>query len=163
MELSAKLLIKPGSKVAILAAPDGGPELSGPWEPVADAADADVVIMFVKNRDNLASAGAPALDAARADKLTWIAYPKAGKLGTDLNRDILAASLAAAGIQPVRQVAIDEVWSALRFRPALQVRVRSRGAGGRRGSLSARGTGARSLRDRSRRPPAKAAARAAAR
>ena len=36
----------------------------------------------------------------------------AGKLGTDLNRDILAASLAAAGIQPVRQIAIDEVWSA---------------------------------------------------
>jgi hypothetical protein len=46
------------------------------------------------------------------------AYPKAGKLGTDLNRDVLAALLAGQGVQPVRQVAIDETWSALRFRPA---------------------------------------------
>ena len=55
---------------------------------------------------------------ARRDKLAWIAYPKAGKLGTDLNRDLLSAALAGEGVQPVRQVAIDEVWSALRFRPA---------------------------------------------
>ena len=57
-------------------------------------------------------------EAARRDKLAWIAYPKAGKLGTDLNRDILSAALAVEGVQPVRQIAIDEVWSALRFRPA---------------------------------------------
>ena len=61
---------------------------------------------------------APAVEAARGDKLAWIAYPKAGKLGTDLNRDILAALLTERGVQPVRQVAIDETWSALRFRPA---------------------------------------------
>lgn len=46
------------------------------------------------------------------------AYPKAGQLGTDLNRDILGGALAGEGVQPVRQVAIDEVWSALRFRPS---------------------------------------------
>jgi hypothetical protein len=56
--------------------------------------------------------------AARQDKLAWIAYPKAGQLGTDLNRDILAGELSGQGVQPVRQVAIDETWSALRFRPA---------------------------------------------
>ncbi len=118
MELSAKLQIKPGSKVAILASPPGGPAPAGPWDAVADLADADVVIVFVKNRAELATAAAPALDTARADKLAWIAYPKAGKLGTDLNRDVLRESLTATGIQPVRQIAIDDVWSALRFRPA---------------------------------------------
>jgi hypothetical protein len=46
-----------------------------------------------------------------------VCYPKSGQLGTDLNRDSLAALLRTSGIQPVRQVAIDEVWSALRFRP----------------------------------------------
>jgi hypothetical protein len=51
------------------------------------------------------------------DRLTWVAYPKSGQLGTDLNRDSLAALLIASGIQPVRQIAVDEVWSALRFRP----------------------------------------------
>jgi hypothetical protein len=41
-----------------------------------------------------------------------------GRLGTDLNRDVLAALLTERGVQPVRQVAIDETWPALRFRPA---------------------------------------------
>jgi phage-related baseplate assembly protein len=55
---------------------------------------------------------------ARRDRLAWIAYPKARQLGTGLNRDSLAATLAARGVQPVRQVSIDDTWSALRFRPA---------------------------------------------
>jgi hypothetical protein len=46
-----------------------------------------------------------------------VAYPKAGHLGTDLNRDRLRDVLLALGVQPVRQVAIDGVWSALRVRP----------------------------------------------
>jgi hypothetical protein len=56
--------------------------------------------------------------AALADRVAWVGYPKGGKLGTDLNRDRLAEALAAHGIQPVRQVSIDDTWSALRFRPA---------------------------------------------
>jgi phage-related baseplate assembly protein len=58
------------------------------------------------------------LAAARRDALCWVAYPKAGQLGTDLNRDRLASALTEHGVQPVRQVSIDAVWSALRFRPA---------------------------------------------
>ena len=49
--------------------------------------------------------------------LTWIAYPKAGQLGTDLNRDSVAEILSAEGVRPVRQIAVDDVWSALRLRP----------------------------------------------
>jgi hypothetical protein len=86
--------------------------------PSADAASADAVVAFARNRAELDTVAAPAVEAARQDRLAWIAYPKAGKLGTDLNRDILAALLTARGVQPVRQVAIDETWSALRFRPA---------------------------------------------
>jgi hypothetical protein len=59
-----------------------------------------------------------AVAAARADRLAWISYPKGGQLGTDLNRDRLAAALAGQGVQPVRQVSIDDTWSALRFSPA---------------------------------------------
>jgi len=58
-----------------------------------------------------------AISAAGRDALAWIAYPKAGQIGTDLNRDSLAAAAREQGVRPVRQVAIDEVWSALRFRP----------------------------------------------
>jgi hypothetical protein len=83
-----------------------------------ESGDADAVVAFARNRAELDSVAAPAVEAARQDKLAWIACPKAGKLGTDLNRDVLAALLTARGVQPVRQVAIDETWSALRFRPA---------------------------------------------
>ena len=77
-----------------------------------------MTVAFVSARAELATVAVPAIAAASRDELAWIAYPKAGKLGTDLNRDLLAAALADKGVQPVRQVAIDETWSALRFRPA---------------------------------------------
>jgi hypothetical protein len=113
--MSSKLQIKPGQSVAVLNAPPG---LVLPGVPAAATADdADVVVAFVARRDDLPSAE-PAIAAARADRLAWIGYPKGGQLGTDLNRDRLAATLSAHGVQPVRQVSIDETWSALRFRPA---------------------------------------------
>lgn len=116
VDMSSKLQIKPGQSVAMLNAPDGL-VLAGVRG--ADAAEeADAVIAFVTRRDELGSAG-PAVAAARADRLAWIGYPKGGRLGTDLNRDRLAAALAEQGLQPVRQVSIDDTWSALRFRPAI--------------------------------------------
>lgn len=45
----------------------------------------------------------------------WVAYPKANR--TDINRDTLWPILSEYGMRPITQVAIDEVWSALRFRP----------------------------------------------
>jgi hypothetical protein len=118
MDVSAKLQIKPGQRVATLAGSGDVPRVAADANPPAEAADADAVIAFARNKAELATIAAPAVEAARQDRLAWVAYPKAGKLGTDLNRDILAALLSAEGVQPVRQVAIDETWSALRFRPA---------------------------------------------
>ena len=117
MDVSAKLQIKPGQRVAIIGAPDDAAPIAG--EGAAGTPEtADVVVAFVRSKAELATVAGPAIEAARNDKLAWIAYPKEGKLGTDLNRDLLSAALAAEGVQPVRQIAIDEVWSALRFRPA---------------------------------------------
>ncbi|WP_157746255.1 hypothetical protein [Micromonospora inositola] len=68
---------------------------------------------------NLATPDVEAVLAlARLDALTWVAYPKGRQLGTDLNRDTLAALLSQRGVQPVRQISVDGTWSALRFRPA---------------------------------------------
>jgi len=119
MDVTAKLQIKPGQRVAALAAESDVPPVAAPdANPPAEPEAADAVVAFARNRAELDTVAAPAIEAARGDRLAWIAYPKAGKLGTDLNRDILAALLTARGVQPVRQVAIDETWSALRFRPA---------------------------------------------
>lgn len=76
-------------------------------------------LVFVSTFAEAEERAGPAVEAALADDLSWVAYPKAGQLGTDLNRDALAAFMTARGVRPVRQVALDDTWSALRFRPAL--------------------------------------------
>jgi|SRR3954452_5932235 hypothetical protein len=113
MDLAAKLQLKPSARIVVRNAPM---QLD---LPTADGdGDADAVLVFVSTAAELQQLAAPAMEAARADRLAWIAYPKAGQLGTDLNRDRLAALARQQGVQPVRQISIDEVWSALRFRPA---------------------------------------------
>jgi hypothetical protein len=81
------------------------------------ADDKTALLVFVVDQSALAGIQPKIIDAARKDRLTWVAYPKSGQLGTDLNRDSLSSTLTKAGVQPVRQVSIDGVWSALRFRP----------------------------------------------
>ena len=76
------------------------------------------MILFAASRADLAERGGPFIVAAQRDALAWVAYPKAGQLDTDLNRDSLRELLGGHDIRPVRQVAIDTTWSALRFRPA---------------------------------------------
>ena len=83
----------------------------------ASAEAADVVIGFAVLASDLDGIAAPAIAAARDDRLAWIAYPKSRQLGTDLNRDTLAALVTARGARPVRSISIDGVWSAIRFRP----------------------------------------------
>ena len=117
--MGAKLQLKPGQTVAVLARPvEVEVELPEGVTSVPSPGSADAVVVFVRNERELAKRAGPVLGAARADRLAWIAYPKAGQLGTDLNRERLAALMSEQGVQPVRQVAIDETWSALRFRPA---------------------------------------------
>jgi hypothetical protein len=52
------------------------------------------------------------------DGLLWLAYPKgtSKKYKCDFNRDTGWDVLGKLGFEPVRMVAIDEDWSALRFR-----------------------------------------------
>jgi hypothetical protein len=119
VEVAGKLQLKPGHSVAVVGDPrDAVLELGSEHPRAADPATADAVIAFAANRRELDGLREPVLAGARRDALTWIAYPKAGQLDTDLNRDSLAERMRAQGVRPVRQVALDDVWSALRFRPA---------------------------------------------
>ena len=119
MDLAGKLQLKRGHSTAIVNRPDGLELDLGDEHPAAVAPEqADGVIVFCRDRGELERLSDEFLPAAKRDALTWVAYPKAGKLGTDLNRDVLAELVRARGVQPVRQVALDDVWSALRLRPA---------------------------------------------
>jgi hypothetical protein len=63
-------------------------------------------------------AAAAWLPKAAGDAVIWFAYPKgtSKRYRCEFNRDTGWAAVAAAGFETVRQVAIDEDWSALRFR-----------------------------------------------
>jgi hypothetical protein len=90
------------------------------WDgPVAkDPKTAKAVLVFMRNADELRVYSAPLVAAARRDAIAYLAYPKGGQLGTDLDRDNIWVMLQEQGIRPVRNIAIDDVWSGLRFRPA---------------------------------------------
>jgi hypothetical protein len=119
MDLAGKLQLKAGQSVAVVNQPADTPLDLGSDHAVGDdAGQADAVIVFSANRADLERLSDDYLAPARRDELTWVAYPKAGQLGTDLNRDVLAQVVKAHGVEPVRQVALDDVWSALRIRPA---------------------------------------------
>jgi hypothetical protein len=115
MELAAKLQLKPGQGLATVLTPESLVHaLERSITPSTDPTAA--LLVFVVNRASLEEQCRSIVDAVNESRLTWVAYPKSGQLGTDLNRDSLSATLAISGIQPVRQIAIDDVWSALRFR-----------------------------------------------
>lgn len=134
--LAKKLQLKPGQTLRALHAPEGfeaevpeagggDPEAGGGGSgpagraaPDAAGAPAPATLVFVTTFAQAEQRVAPAVAAALTDGLSWVAYPKAGQLGTDLNCDSLAAFMTVRGVRPVRQVAIDDTWSALRFRPA---------------------------------------------
>jgi hypothetical protein len=124
--LARKLLIKPGNRVALLNAPDGYADRLRPLPEGAELVDRaepglDVVQVFARDRAELRRAEA-ALRSVREGGLLWVCYPKGGKkAGTDLNRDILWEELGKSGLAGVTLVAIDDTWSAMRFRPAAEV------------------------------------------
>jgi hypothetical protein len=115
MNLAAKLQLKPGQTLAMIGRPEN---MSLDLDAGAEPADADALIVFCTNRAELDARRDSLRAKALRDDLTWVAYPKAGQLGTDLSRDTVARLLVPDGIRPVRQIALDDVWSALRFRPA---------------------------------------------
>jgi hypothetical protein len=114
--LHAKLQLEPGQRVDGVQLPDAVASALSP-DPADTGEYEPALLVFVVDRAALEDNRERIVSAAANDRLTWVAYPKSGQLGTDLIRDSLAALLMASGIRPVRQIAVDELWSALRFRP----------------------------------------------
>lgn len=118
MDIAAKLQIKPGASVLVSNAPEGfALDLPESARRDDDCEEPDVALVFVRDSSEVAPHSAPFVEAARRDAIAYIAYPKAGQLGTDLNRDVLWDMLRREGLRGVRQVSLDDVWSAMRFRP----------------------------------------------
>ncbi len=76
----------------------------------------EALLVFVGDAAELEERTPIVVQAVEREALTWVAYPKAGKLGTDLNRDVVRETLESRGARTVRLISIDETWSALRLR-----------------------------------------------
>ena len=115
--VAEKLLIRPdttlwcsdAARLGLLGPlPDGVRLLDGPEE-------ARTALVFADDARTLRQVLTAHRDRLARPEVFWVAYPKANR--ADLNRDTLWPVLGEYGMRPVSQVAVDEVWSALRFRP----------------------------------------------
>lgn len=89
-------------------------------------------IAFVTKQADLDRVSADLAKAADGDAVIWIAYPKgtSKRYTCEFNRDSGWNVLGKAGYEPVRMVAIDEDWSALRFRKVDHIKTMKRNPAG---------------------------------
>lgn len=81
---------------------------------VATPDDATVAFLFAEDAASLRRLLADHDEAMTRPGVVWVAYPKGNR--TDINRDSVWPIVGEHGLRPIGQVAIDETWSALRFR-----------------------------------------------
>ncbi len=83
----------------------------------------DFALVFAINENQLNGILEDVLPALHDTSKLWIAYPKtSSKIVSNLNRDCSWEKVVSAGYQGVSQVAIDSVWSALRFKKEVQIK-----------------------------------------
>ena len=123
MPTFAKLNLKDQTEIIVLNAPASfEPELKA-LKDVTVRRDAkggviDFSLAFVTTQKEVDTLGPQVAKKVKGDAVVWFAYPKGSskKYTSQINRDNGWAVMGKAGFEPVRMVAIDEDWSALRFR-----------------------------------------------
>ena len=123
-EAFRKLNYKAQSPILVLHAPDS---FEAELDEIRDAAvhrkpeprqSYDFVLAFAVMKEDLLKAAKYVGPFLGADAVPWFAYPKqtSKAFKSDLNRDKCAVALSPLGFKPVRQIAIDEDWIALRYK-----------------------------------------------
>jgi hypothetical protein len=128
--VAKKLGIKAGMHVLVLDAP------SGYLKSLAPLPEGVVVLekvggthqfvqFFATRKAEIQKSALKLLKHAAPGALVWITYPKkTSGVQSDLSREEVWDAMAGTGWRPVAQIAIDGVWSALRFRPVEDVKKR---------------------------------------
>jgi hypothetical protein len=119
-----KLQLKGQQEILVLQAPDSF-ESELAQLPVThillhieSAPEIHFSLAFVTKQSEVDAFAAQIAARAKGDAAVWFAYPKgtSKKYKCDFNRDTGWAAMHAAGFDTVRAIAIDEDWTALRFR-----------------------------------------------
>ncbi len=119
MGIIKKLRFNEGAKVCILNMPDRCAPLFEGLDITRriTAKKLDQVLVFAVDQQALADGVKKINTKLSNDALFWIAYPKSlGSIKSDITRDKGWEPVKNAGYAPVTQIAIDDDWSALRFR-----------------------------------------------
>ncbi len=123
--LLKKLNFKEHKQVVLLNLPDDLGNIAAEFMLLAEVHNtfetvekADFTIAFCKKQAEVNAAADLIAENTEGDAVIWIAYPKgtSKRYKCDFNRDNGWTRLGELGFEPVRQVAIDDDWSALRFR-----------------------------------------------
>lgn len=122
--------------IHVLAAPDSfAPELAaltGISLQRELASATGFVVAFAVTQAEVDAASRQIAAFAEGDAIVWMAYPKgtSRRYRCEFNRDTGWSVLGDAGFEAVRQVAIDEDWTALRFRKVEFIRSITRNPAG---------------------------------
>jgi hypothetical protein len=119
-----KLNLKQHAEIAVLNAPASfEPQLAGlrgvqVHRTLSKFKQIDFILAFVTRQSEVDALIPKVVAKTTSDAILWFAYPKgtSKRYTCDFNRDTGWDALRAAGFDTVRAVAIDEDWSALRFR-----------------------------------------------
>jgi hypothetical protein len=134
-----KLNLKSQGRIVISNAPESfEPELAtlqkvGLERDVKTAKNVGFVLAFVTTQREVDTLAKAIAKKAKGDAVVWFAYPKQSskKYTSEINRDTGWQILGDAGFGAVRSVAIDEDWSAIRFRRVEFIKTMSRAKEGR--------------------------------
>jgi len=129
-----KLNLKDQQQIVVLNAPESfQPELAALpvltiHQQLESVPQIGFFLGFVTRQSEVDALSAQVTDRAKGDACLWFAYPKgtSKKLRCDFNRDTGWAVLKNAGFDTVRAIAIDEDWTALRFRRVEFIKVRTK-------------------------------------
>lgn len=95
--------------------------------PLLRSRKVDFALVFAISQHQLKTVLKDVFPALHDETKLWIAYPKtASKIASDLNRDCSWDCLTHQSYESVRQVTLDHVWSAMRFKKSDQIPNRSR-------------------------------------
>ncbi len=127
-----KLNLKDQREIVVLNAPASfEPELKSLkgvtiHRKLGAVSESEFSLVFVSRKAEVDLLAGPIAKLAKGDAIVWFAYPKgtSKKYKCDFNRDNGWDKLRALGWETVRAVAIDEDWSALRFRRTEFVKAR---------------------------------------
>jgi hypothetical protein len=116
-----KLGIGPGSRVVVIGSPADyetivGELPDGATQSSRVTSSVDVVHLFTRSADDLATRLARLRNSIRDDAAVWISWPKkASKTATDITEDRIRDIALPMGFVDVKVCAVDEVWSGLKL------------------------------------------------